>query len=99
MGSRLPKGGRGVGPMLDAIAERGAIVVRSFEKTSWERLQAAEEFFRHLTDLPGFHDWQRDAKPLSRIACFDEIIAYPYVPPVVEREKARARSGRCSCGA
>jgi hypothetical protein len=87
MGARLPKGGRGVGPMLDAIVEKGAIVVRSFEKTSWERLQAAEEFFRHLTDLPGFNEWQQKAKPLSRISCFDEIIAFPYVAPAAEAKK------------
>ncbi len=81
-GARFPKGGRTAGPMLDAAIENGAIVIRHFEGTSWERIRALKDFFNLFKDEPGFVDWQRRARPLTQIASLSEVLQYPYRAPV-----------------
>ncbi|NJM34115.1 MAG: ATP-binding protein [Rhodomicrobium sp.] len=84
-GARFPKGGRTAGPLLDAASESGAIVIRHFEATSWERIRALKDFFNLFKDEPGFIDWQRRARPLTQIASLSEVLQYPYRAPIEER--------------
>lgn len=80
-GSRFPKGGRTAGPILDAAEKNGAIVVRHFEPTSWERIRALKDFFDRFHDQPGFTQWQSRARPLTQIASLADILQYPYLAP------------------
>jgi hypothetical protein len=83
-GSRFPKGGRSAGPILDAAEKDGAIVVRQFEPTSWERIKALKDYFSRFSDLHGFHDWQAKARPLTQVASLADILQYPYLAPQEE---------------
>lgn len=87
-GSRFPKGGRSAGPMLDAAHEAGAIIIRHFEPSSWERIRALKDFFNLFRDEPGFIDWQRRARPLTQIASFSDVMQYPYHAPADIRAQA-----------
>ena len=82
-GSRLPKGGK-VGQQLDTAEEGGAIVVRHFEPTSWERIRALKNFFDQFHDQPGFLNWRRRARPLTQVASLADILQYPYYAPADE---------------
>jgi hypothetical protein len=87
-GSKLPKGGK-VGQQLDTAEENGAIVVRHFEPTSWERIRALKNFFDQFHDQPGFLGWRRRARPLTQVASLADILQYPYYAaaeeePIVE---------------
>ena len=91
-GSKLPKGGK-VGQQLDAAEEAGAILVRHFEPTSWERIRALKNFFDQFHDQPGFLNWRRRARPLTQVASLSDILQYPYLEaaeeePVVEEVEA-----------
>ncbi|HEY7645046.1 MAG TPA: DUF87 domain-containing protein [Hyphomicrobiales bacterium] len=83
-GGRFPKGGRTAGPLLDQALENGAIVIRLFEATSWERIRALKDFFALHDQLPGFVDWQKRARPLTGVASLSEILQYPYRAPAQE---------------
>jgi Helicase HerA, central domain len=83
-GGRFPKGGRTAGPLLDQALENGAIVIRLFEATSWERIRALKDFFTLHDQLPGFIDWQKRARPLTGVASLSEILQYPYRAPAEE---------------
>ncbi|MBX2805379.1 MAG: ATP-binding protein [Hyphomicrobiales bacterium] len=81
-GGRFPKGGRTAGPLLDTAIEKGAIVIRHFEATSWERLRTLKDFFAVHEHLPGFEQWRARARPLAQTASLSEILQYPYREPV-----------------
>lgn len=83
-GGRFPKGGRTAGPLLDTAIEKGAIVIRQFEATSWERIRTLKDFFAVHEHLPGFDQWRARARPLSQTASLSDILQYPYRPPVEE---------------
>ncbi len=83
-GGRFPKGGRTAGPLLDAAIEKGAIVIRAFEATSWERLRTLKDFFAVHEHLPGFDAWRARARPLSQTASLSDILQWPYRPPAEE---------------
>ena len=83
-GGRFPKGGRTAGPLLDSAIEKGAIVIRQFEATSWERLRTLKDFFAVHEHLPGFTEWRVRARPLTQTASLSDILQYPYCPPAVE---------------
>jgi hypothetical protein len=83
-GGRFPKGGRTAGPILDQAIEQGAIVIRLFEATSWERIRALKDFFGQFDHLAGFTDWQKRARPLTGVASLSEILQYPYRAPAEE---------------
>jgi Cdc6-like AAA superfamily ATPase len=87
-GSRFPKGGRTAGPLLDAAEKEGAIIVRHFEPTSWERIRALKDFFGRFHDQPGFLDWQARARPLTQVASLADILQYPYLAPAEEQPAA-----------
>jgi hypothetical protein len=89
-GSRFPKGGRSAGPVIDAAEKDGAIIIRHFEPTSWERIRALKDFFDRFHDQPGFLQWQARARPLTQIASLGDILQYPYLAP--EEEKPAAAS-------
>ncbi len=86
-GRTLPRTARGAGALIGEAEENGAIVIRQFDKPSWERLQIAKNFFIQK-DYPGFDDWQRRAKPLTQIAPLATILQYPYVKSVAPEESA-----------
>ncbi|MGB0084995.1 MAG: DUF87 domain-containing protein [Rhodomicrobiaceae bacterium] len=92
-GARFPKGGRTAGPLLDAAMESGAIVIRHFEATSWERIRALRDFFNLFKDEPGFTDWQRRARPLTQLASLSEVLQYPDRAPVVESPETSQQRG------
>ncbi len=90
-GSRFPKGGRSAGPILDAAEKDGAIVVRQFEPTSWERIRALKDYFSRFSDLYGFLDWQSRARPLTQVASLADILQYPYLAPQEEIEEVEEK--------
>jgi hypothetical protein len=90
-GSRFPKGGRSAGPLLDTAEKDGAIVVRHFEPTSWERIRALKDFFDRFHDQPGFLQWQARARPLTQIASLGDILQYPYLRPEDEKPAAEEK--------
>ncbi len=91
-GSRFPKGGRSAGPILDAAEKDGAIIVRQFEPTSWERIRALKDFFDRFHDQPGFLQWQAKARPLTQIASLADILQYPYLAPEEEIPVAKEKA-------
>jgi hypothetical protein len=91
-GSRFPKGGRSAGPILDAAEKDGAIIVRQFEPTSWERIRALKDFFDRFHDQPGFLQWQARARPLTQIASLADILQYPYLAPVEDLPTAKEKA-------
>ncbi|MDZ4791555.1 MAG: DUF87 domain-containing protein [Hyphomicrobiales bacterium] len=86
-GRPLPRSGRGAGAVLRDAEDNGAIIIRQFDKPSWERLQIAKSYFVQK-DYPGFMDWQRNAKPLTQIAPLAAILQYPYVKPEAKSDEA-----------
>jgi hypothetical protein len=90
-GRPLPRSGRGAGAVLREAEDAGAIIIRQFDKPSWERLQIAKSYFVQK-DYPGFLDWQRAARPLTQIAPLASILQYPYVRPEAKREEEEAEA-------
>ncbi|MDX2265939.1 MAG: DUF87 domain-containing protein [Hyphomicrobiales bacterium] len=85
-GRPLPRSGRGAGAVLKEAEDAGAIIVRHFDKASWERLQIAKSYFVQK-DYPGFAAWQKHAKPLTQIAPIAAIVQFPYVQPESRRDE------------
>ncbi len=97
-GRPLPKSGRGVGAVLREAEDAGAIIIRQFDKPSWEKLQIAKNFFLSK-DMPGFLDWQRDARPLTQIPPLAQILQYPYVKQETKAERAERTAGEAATAA
>ncbi len=87
-GGRLPRSGRFIAPLIRDAEEMHAIIVPQFEMISWERLDSARHFFRNFKDAPGFEAWQREARPLTRVVAFSDIVQYPYVKAAEEEDAA-----------
>jgi hypothetical protein len=87
-GGRLPRTGRFIAPLIREAEEMHAIIVPQFDMMSWERIDSARHFFRNFKDAPGFETWQRDARPLTKIAAFCDILQYPYVRATEEEAEA-----------
>jgi hypothetical protein len=92
-GGRLPRTGRFIAPLIKDAEARHSIIVPQFDMLSWERLEAARNFFRNWHDQPGFEAWQKDARPLTTIPWFSDIVQFPYAraPAEEEAEEAEAR--------
>ncbi len=86
-GGRLPRSGRFIAPLMREAEEMHSIIVPQFEMLAWERLDSARHFFRNFKDAPGFEQWQRDARPLTRTLSLSEIVQYPYVKAVSDEEQ------------
>jgi hypothetical protein len=86
-GGRLPRSGRFIAPLMRDAEEMQSIIVPQFEMLAWERLDSARHFFRNFKDTPGFEEWQRDARPLTRTVSLSEIVQFPYVKAASEEEQ------------
>ncbi|ADP69462.1 hypothetical protein Rvan_0172 [Rhodomicrobium vannielii ATCC 17100] len=89
-GGRLPKTGRFIAPLLREADDMQGIVVPQFEMLCWERLDSARHFFRMCKDLPGFEDWQRESRPLTKAISLWDIVQFPYVGAPAEDEDESA---------
>jgi hypothetical protein len=91
-GGRLPRTGRFIAPLIKDAEARHSIIVPQFDMLSWERLEAARNFFRNWHDQTGFEAWQKDARPLTSIPWFSDIVQFPYAKAAAEEEEeAEAR--------
>ena len=100
-GGRLPRTGRFIAPIIRDAEEMQSIVVPQIEMLAWERLDSARHFFRNFKDAPGFEAWQREARPLTKVAAFADIVQFPYIKAAADEDEAaedragaRARSSR-----
>jgi hypothetical protein len=87
-GGRLPRTGRSMAPIMREAAEMQSIVVPLVEMHAWERLDSARHFFRNFKDAPGFAQWQRDARPLTKVAAFVDIVQFPYIKASPDEDDA-----------
>ncbi len=87
-GGRLARTGRSMAPIMREAGELASIVVPQVEMLAWERLDSARHFFRNFKDAPGFADWQRDARPLTRVAALADIVQYPYIKAAADEDEA-----------
>src|SRR5262249_50885353 len=91
-GGRLPRTGRFIAPLIKDAEARHSIIVPQFDMLSWERLEAARNFFRNWHDQTGFEPWQREARPLTIIPWFSEIVQFPYANAAAEEEAEEAEA-------
>jgi hypothetical protein len=89
-GGRLPRTGRFIAPLIKDAEARHSIIVPQFDMLSWERLEAARNFFRNWHDQPGFEAWQKDARPLTSIPWFSDIVQFPYAKAAADEEAEEA---------
>ncbi|MGO9363212.1 MAG: helicase HerA domain-containing protein [Rhodomicrobium sp.] len=87
-GGRLPRSGRFIAPLIRDAEDMHSIVVPQIEMLAWERLDSARHFFRNFKDAAGFEAWQREARPLTKVAAFADIVQFPYVKAVAEEDDA-----------
>ncbi len=87
-GGRLPRTGRFIAPLIRDAEDMHAIVVPQVEMLAWERLDSARHFFRNFKDAAGFPAWQREARPLTKVAAFADIVQFPYVKAAAEEDEA-----------
>ncbi len=87
-GGRLPRSGRFIAPLIRDAEEMHSIIVPQIEMLAWERLDSTRHFFRNWEDQPGFKEWQREARPLTKVAAFAGIVQFPYVKAAAEDDEA-----------
>ena len=87
-GGRLPRSGRFIAPIIRDAEEMQSIVVPQVEMLAWERLDSARHFFRNFKDAPGFEAWQRESRPLTKVAAFADIVQFPYIKAAAEEDEA-----------
>ncbi len=87
-GGRLPRTGRFIAPIIRDAEEMHSIVVPQIEMLAWERLDSARHFFRNFKDAPGFEAWQREARPLTKVAAFADIVQFPYIKAAADEDEA-----------
>jgi hypothetical protein len=91
-GGRLPRSGRFIAPLIKDAESRQSIIVPQFDMLSWERLEAARNFFRNWHDQAGFAAWQKEARPLTSIPWFSDIVQFPYANVAAEEEAEEAEA-------
>ncbi len=87
-GGRLPRSGRFIAPIIRDAEEMQSIVVPQVEMLAWERLDSARHFFRNFKDAPGFEAWQRESRPLTKVAAFADIVQFPYIKAAADEDEA-----------
>jgi DNA helicase HerA-like ATPase len=87
-GGRLPRSGRFIAPIIRDAEELQSIIVPQVEMLAWERLDSARHFFRNFKDAAGFEAWQREARPLTKVAAFADIVQFPYIKAAPDDEEA-----------
>ena len=87
-GGRLPRSGRFIAPIIRDAEEMQSILVPQVEMLAWERLDSARHFFRNFKDAAGFEAWQRDARPLTKVMAFADIVQYPYIKISPDEDEA-----------
>ncbi len=87
-GGRLPRSGRFIAPLIRDAEDMHSIVVPQVEMLAWERLDSARHFFRNFKDAAGFLAWQREARPLTKVQAFADIVQFPYVKAAAEEDEA-----------
>ncbi|MGO9986649.1 MAG: hypothetical protein ACLPIX_20855 [Rhodomicrobium sp.] len=85
-GGRLPRTGRFIAPLIRDAEDMHAIVVPQVDMLAWERLDSARHFFRNFKDAAGFDAWQRDARPLTKVAALADIVQFPYIKAAAEED-------------
>jgi hypothetical protein len=91
-GGRLPRSGRFIAPLIRDAEARQSILVPQFDMLSWERLEVARNFFRNWADQAGFDAWQKEARPLTTIPWFCDIVQFPYVTASPDEEESEERN-------
>lgn len=89
-GGRLPRTGRFIAPIVRDAEEMQSIIVPQIEMLAWERLDSARHFFRNFKDAAGFEAWQREARPLTKVPAFAEIVQFPYLKATGDEDEAAA---------
>ena len=87
-GGRLPRSGRFIAPIIRDAEEVQSIIVPQVEMLAWERLDSARHFFRNFKDAPGFQAWQRDARPLTKVMAFADMVQFPYFKAAPDEDEA-----------
>jgi hypothetical protein len=87
-GGRLPRSGRFIAPIIRDAEELQSIIVPQVEMLAWERLDSARHFFRNFKDAAGFEAWQREARPLTKVAAFADIVQFPYIKAAPDEDEA-----------
>jgi DNA helicase HerA-like ATPase len=87
-GGRLPRSGRFIAPIIRDAEELQSIIVPQVEMLAWERLDSARHFFRNFKDAPGFQAWQRDARPLTKVMAFADMVQFPYFKAAADEDEA-----------